>query len=148
MRHMVLIFILTSKHIWACLCNQCLCIARYISTLYSHKDWPEMHPGDMQEELMNNIDSSLIWLLSPQSIYRYVDRILVKRRNGQPVSFTDIFGHLVGETLLKDVSGPNFANWSKVTINWWIISILCIQNCNLHLYIPDTENKKKNELVE
>nr|XP_022287822.1 cytosolic phospholipase A2-like isoform X3 [Crassostrea virginica] len=74
----------------------------YISTLYSHKDWPEMHPGDMQEELMNNIDSSLIWLLSPQSIYRYVDRILVKRRNGQPVSFTDIFGHLVGETLLKD----------------------------------------------
>lgn len=63
-----------------------------------------MHPGDMQEELMNNIDSSLIWLLSPQSIYRYVDRILEKRRNGQPVSFTDIFGHLVGETLLKDVS--------------------------------------------
>lgn len=74
----------------------------YVSTLYSHKDWPEMHPGDMQDELMNNIDSSLIWLLSPQSIYRYVDRILEKRRNGQPVSFTDIFGHLVGETLLKD----------------------------------------------
>ncbi|XP_062572187.1 cytosolic phospholipase A2-like [Saccostrea cucullata] len=74
----------------------------YLSTLYSHKDWPEMHPGDMQEELMNNIDSSLIWLLSPQSIYRYVDRILEKRRNGQPISFTDIFGHLVGETLLKD----------------------------------------------
>ncbi|KAK3095950.1 hypothetical protein FSP39_021231 [Pinctada imbricata] len=74
----------------------------YISTLYSHHDWPEMKPGDMQEELKNNIDSSLVWLLSPQSIYRYLDRILQKRKAGQPISFTDIFGHLVGETLLKD----------------------------------------------
>jgi len=62
-----------------------------------------MNPGEMQDELKNNIDSSLLWLLSPQSIYRYLDRILQKRQNGQPVSFTDIFGHLVGETLLKNV---------------------------------------------
>ena len=78
---------------------------RYISTLYSHLDWPQMKPGNMQEELKNNIDSSLVWLLSPQSIYRYLDRILQKRKNGQPISFTDIFGHLVGETLMKDVRG-------------------------------------------
>lgn len=63
-----------------------------------------MNPGDMQEELKNNIDSSLMWLLGPMSIKRYIDRILLKRQNGQPISFTDIFGHLVGETLLKDVS--------------------------------------------
>ena len=63
-----------------------------------------MKPGDMQEELKNNIDSSLMWLLTPMSIKRYIDRILLKRQNGQPISFTDIFGHLVGETLLKDVS--------------------------------------------
>lgn len=74
----------------------------YVSTLYSHKDWPHMKPGDMQEELKNNIDSSLMWLLTPMSIKRYIDRILLKRQNGQPISFTDIFGHLVGETLLKD----------------------------------------------
>lgn len=74
----------------------------YISTLYSHQDWPNMKPGDMQDELMNNIDSSLVWLLTPQSIYRYLDRILKKRELGQPISFTDIFGHLVGETLVKD----------------------------------------------
>ncbi|XP_033759860.1 cytosolic phospholipase A2-like isoform X3 [Pecten maximus] len=74
----------------------------YISTLYSHKNWPEMNPGDMQEELKNNIDSSLMWFLSPQSIYRNLDLILQKRKNGQPISFTDIFGHLVGETLIKD----------------------------------------------
>ena len=63
-----------------------------------------MPPGDMQEELMNNIDSSLLWLLTPQSVYRYMDRIMKKRQNGQPVSFTDFFGHMVGETLLKGVS--------------------------------------------
>ncbi|WAR28924.1 PA24A-like protein [Mya arenaria] len=72
----------------------------YISTLYSHQNWPQMAPGDMQDELKNNIDSSLLWLLKPQSVYRYMDMIMKKRQNGQPVSFTDFFGHMVGETLL------------------------------------------------
>jgi len=36
---------------------------------------------------------------------RYMDRIMRKRKEGQPVSFTDFFGHMVGETLLGDVSG-------------------------------------------
>ncbi|XP_041356392.1 cytosolic phospholipase A2-like [Gigantopelta aegis] len=73
----------------------------YISTLYSHPKWPEMKPGDIQDEIKNNIDSSIMWLLKPQSVYRYLERILQKRREGQPVSFTDFFGHMVGETLLK-----------------------------------------------
>lgn len=73
----------------------------YISTLYSHPHWPQMPPGAMQDELKNNIDSSLLWLLSPQGVYRYMDRIMKKRKMGQPVSFTDFFGHMVGETLLK-----------------------------------------------
>ncbi|KAH3870513.1 hypothetical protein DPMN_033701 [Dreissena polymorpha] len=72
----------------------------YISTLYSHPNWPKMAPGDMQDELKNNIDSSILWLLKPQTVYRYMDNIMKKRRNGQPVSFTDFFGHMVGETLL------------------------------------------------
>lgn len=63
-----------------------------------------MPPGAMQDELKNNIDSSLLWLLSPQGVYRYMDRIMKKRQMGQPVSFTDFFGHMVGETLLKGVS--------------------------------------------
>ena len=33
-----------------------------------------------------------------------MDSILAKRKEGQAVSFTDFFGHLVGETLLKNVS--------------------------------------------
>ncbi|KAK7090826.1 cytosolic phospholipase A2-like [Littorina saxatilis] len=73
----------------------------YLSTLYSHPRWPEMNPRDMQSELMNNIDKSLMRLLSPQSIIRYINSVITKRRQGQPVSFTDFFGHMVGETLLK-----------------------------------------------
>ena len=63
-----------------------------------------MHPGEMQSELMNNIDKSLAWLLAPSSFFRYLNSVLTKRRQGQPVSFTDFFGHMVGETLLKGVS--------------------------------------------
>ncbi|KAK3600352.1 hypothetical protein CHS0354_015949 [Potamilus streckersoni] len=75
--------------------------AWYLSTLYSHPDWPEKTPNDLKGEIRNSISSSLFWLLNPQSMYRYMSRIMEKRRHGQPVSFTDFFGHLVGETLLK-----------------------------------------------
>ncbi|XP_025112806.1 cytosolic phospholipase A2-like [Pomacea canaliculata] len=75
--------------------------AWYLSQLYSHPDWPKKTPKDLQEELKKNIDSSPFRLLGPQSMYRYIRRILEKRRRGQPVSFTDFFGHLVGETLLR-----------------------------------------------
>ena len=37
-------------------------------------------------------------------MYNHVNIILDKRSRGQPVSFTDFFGYLVGETILKDVS--------------------------------------------
>ncbi|XP_071097196.1 cytosolic phospholipase A2-like [Haliotis cracherodii] len=75
--------------------------AWYISQLYSHPDWPRKTPNQMKEELKENIQSSPFWLLNPQSMYRYIRRIMEKRQHGQPVSFTDFFGHLVGETLLK-----------------------------------------------
>jgi phospholipase A2 len=64
-----------------------------------------MKAGDLQEELMKNVDKSLIRLLGWDSIKRYVSSVVSKRKEGQPVSFTDFFGHLVGETLLKGVSG-------------------------------------------
>lgn len=76
--------------------------AWYISTLYSHPDFPEKSPGDLQEELKRNISQSPFWLLSPRSLYRYTSNILTKYRRGQPVSFTDFFGHLLGDTLLKE----------------------------------------------
>ena len=81
---------------------------RYLSTLYSHPDWPEKSPSQLRQELRESIKSTPLWLLNPASIYRYLSRIIAKRSQGQPVSFTDFFGHLVGETLLQGVSTCSF----------------------------------------
>lgn len=85
-----------------------LFLNRYLSTLYSHPDFPNISPEDMLNELKKNVHHSPFWLLSPRSMYRYISSIKEKHRNGQPVSFTDFFGHLLGDTLLKDVSIYNF----------------------------------------
>ena len=77
---------------------------RYLSTLYSHTNWPDMSPGDMQEELKSSINSSMIWRLTPTSIYHSYKIVMDKKQSGQPVSITDLFGHMVGLTLLKNVS--------------------------------------------
>lgn len=81
---------------------------RYLSQLYSHPDWPNKTPKELQEELGRNIENSPFWLLNPQSLYTYVSRIVKKRQQGQPVSFTDFFGCLVGDTILKNVSLKKF----------------------------------------
>ncbi|GBN85940.1 Cytosolic phospholipase A2, partial [Araneus ventricosus] len=75
--------------------------AWYLSTLYSHPDFPSKKPGDLLDELKTSVRHSPFWLLSPRSMYRYISDIKQKHKNGQPVSFTDFFGHLLGDTLLK-----------------------------------------------
>ncbi|WAR30357.1 PA24A-like protein [Mya arenaria] len=75
----------------------------YLSTLYSHPDWPEKSPKELRKELRDSINSNWVWkLFDPSSMYRYLKVVAIKRQRGQPVSFTDLFGHLVGETLLKN----------------------------------------------
>ncbi|XP_052790601.1 cytosolic phospholipase A2-like isoform X1 [Mya arenaria] len=77
--------------------------AWYLSTLYSHPDWPEKSPKELRKELRDSINSNWVWkLFDPSSMYRYLKVVAIKRQRGQPVSFTDLFGHLVGETLLKN----------------------------------------------
>ena len=49
-------------------------------------------------------DNWMWLLLTPSWMYSHMNIILDKRSRGQPVSFTDFFGYLVGETILKDVS--------------------------------------------
>lgn len=71
--------------------------------MYSNPEWPKKSPKELQPQLKDNIDSSPFLLLGPRSMYKYVSNIIEKRRQGQPVSFTDFFGHLVGETLLHEV---------------------------------------------
>ncbi|XP_064615136.1 cytosolic phospholipase A2-like [Liolophura sinensis] len=73
-----------------------------LSTLYSHPKWPKLSLKEFQEELKKNIDASLINLMGMQQVSRYISAMMEKWNNGQPISFTDFFGHLVGETLIKD----------------------------------------------
>ena len=45
--------------------------------------------------------------LSPPWSSTYLRKIIAKSLNGQPVSFTDFYGYLVGQQLLKGVSSTN-----------------------------------------
>ncbi|XP_011362867.1 cytosolic phospholipase A2 [Pteropus vampyrus] len=74
----------------------------YMSTLYSHPDFPEKGPEEINEELMKNVSYNPLLLLTPQKVKRYVESLWKKKRSGQPVTFTDIFGMLIGETLIHN----------------------------------------------
>ncbi|KAL9957155.1 hypothetical protein ACROYT_G038758 [Oculina patagonica] len=74
----------------------------YLSTLYSHPKWPEIHPKVVRNELRADIQDSWMWLLlTPSWLYKHVGIIKQKYRRGQPISFTDFFGYLVGDMILK-----------------------------------------------
>ncbi|KAK7825214.1 hypothetical protein U0070_009703 [Myodes glareolus] len=74
----------------------------YMSTLYSHPDFPEKGPEQINEELMKNVSHNPLLLLTPQKVKRYVESLWKKKSSGQPVTFTDIFGMLIGETLIQN----------------------------------------------
>ncbi|NWU85792.1 PA24A phospholipase, partial [Onychorhynchus coronatus] len=80
----------------------------YMSTLYSHPDFPAKGPKEINEELMNSVSHNPLLLLTPQKVKRYIEALWNKKSSGQPVTFTDIFGMLIGETLIHDVSSGLF----------------------------------------
>ena len=57
-------------------------------------------------------------------MYKHVNIILDKKSRGQPVSFTDFFGYLVGDTLLKDVSSHFVAKVCQELLSSCIICLL------------------------
>lgn len=76
--------------------------AWYLSQLYSHKQWPqEISPSSQRDQLKHNIDHSFLWLFKTHGIH-FVKEVWKKRSRGEPVSFTDLFGHLVGNTIIND----------------------------------------------
>ncbi|KAK2835269.1 hypothetical protein Q5P01_015753 [Channa striata] len=90
----------------------------YMSTLYSHPDFPNKGPKDINNELMKRVSSNPLRLLLPQHITNYIQALWTKKASGQPVTFTDIFGMLIGETLIParmdirlNVSELMFADW-------------------------------------
>ncbi|GFR92410.1 cytosolic phospholipase A2 [Elysia marginata] len=76
--------------------------AWYLSQLYSHKQWPhQISPSSQRDQLKKNIDHSFMWLFKTHGIH-FVKEVWKKRSRGEPVSFTDLFGHLVGNTIIND----------------------------------------------
>ncbi|KAK2863799.1 hypothetical protein Q7C36_002953 [Tachysurus vachellii] len=74
----------------------------YMSMLYSHPEFPTKGPEQINQELMKSVSSNPLRLLLPQHITNYVQALWTKKSNGQPVTFADIFGMLIGETLIPD----------------------------------------------
>ncbi|XP_077573853.1 cytosolic phospholipase A2 [Stigmatopora nigra] len=72
----------------------------YMSILYSHPEFPNKGPNYINKELMNRVSSNPLRLLMPQHIKNYIQALWIKKASGQPVTFTDIFGMLIGETLI------------------------------------------------
>ncbi|XP_056133428.1 cytosolic phospholipase A2 [Lampris incognitus] len=72
----------------------------YMSTLYSHPEFPSKGPKEINKELMKSVSSNPLRLLLPQHITNYIQALWTKKAAGQPVTFTDIFGMLIGETLI------------------------------------------------
>lgn len=56
------------------------------------------------EQLRQNVQHNWIWMLTPSWLYKHIKIIHQKKIHGQPISFTDFFGYLVGETILRDVN--------------------------------------------
>ncbi|KAK3741814.1 hypothetical protein QZH41_010452, partial [Actinostola sp. cb2023] len=85
--------------------------AWYISSLYSHPEWPSVHPRVVLEELRENLKENMMWqLVKPKWVYKHMQLINKKKKNGQPVSFTDVFGYLVGETIAKGREPPKLSS--------------------------------------
>nr|XP_023660295.1 cytosolic phospholipase A2-like [Paramormyrops kingsleyae] len=72
----------------------------YMSKLYSHPDFPTKGPSEINQELTKSVANSPMRLLTPQHLYQYVHVLQSKKAAGQPVTFTDIFGMLIGNTLI------------------------------------------------
>lgn len=61
-----------------------------------------MTPEVIHNELKESVTSGWKWKLA--NSLGYMTSMLRKYRDGQPISFTDYFGHLLGDVLLKEVS--------------------------------------------
>ncbi|XP_053104025.1 cytosolic phospholipase A2 isoform X1 [Hemicordylus capensis] len=85
----------------------------YMSTLYSHPDFPVKGPKEINEELMKSVSHNPLKLLTPQKVKRYIEALWKKKSSGQPVTFTDIFGMLIGETLIQNRLGTTLCDMKE-----------------------------------
>ncbi|XP_012988747.2 cytosolic phospholipase A2 [Esox lucius] len=86
----------------------------YMSMLYSHPEFPENRgPGEINKELMRCVSNNPLKLLLPLHIRRYFKALWSKKAAGQPVTFTDVFGMLIGETLIPGRMDSKLSHMQK-----------------------------------
>lgn len=79
--------------------------AWFLATLYSHPEFPANPEvgSKISGEIRSCVKKRWQIHLSPPWSSRYLRKIIGKSVAGQPVSFTDFYGYLVGQHLLKGV---------------------------------------------
>lgn len=84
----------------------------YISTLYSHPDWPNVDPRIVQNEFFKNLCPDMNTLLTCHmfKMEKYLNEIQKKQKHVLPCSFTDLFGQMIAETLIP---GRQQETWSE-----------------------------------
>jgi phospholipase A2 len=77
----------------------------YLATLYTHPDFTQVPhiTHKIIPEIRACVEKHWQVHLSPPWSSKYLRKIIAKSVNGQPVSFTDFYGYLVGQQLLKGV---------------------------------------------
>ena len=79
-----------------------------MSVLYSHPNFPDVDVKQVISKLRSNVEKNWMWLLvNPPYLYKRIGDLTEKKKRGQPVSFTDFFGYLIGDTILKGVRMGN-----------------------------------------
>ena len=81
-------------------------LARFVSMLYSHPEWPLMHPEVMKNELRDILQTNWVTklLFSPTWLLKHLLILKRKKERGQPINFTDLYGYLVGDVFRRKVS--------------------------------------------
>ena len=69
----------------------------YLSTLYNSR---HLNTKQVNQEIKSRIENNKLKLLAPEKLRGYIKCLWEKHKRGQPVSFTDIFGCMIGEVLL------------------------------------------------
>ncbi|KAG8228645.1 hypothetical protein J437_LFUL008296 [Ladona fulva] len=73
----------------------------YLTYLYTHPDFPKyVGPGDLIPDIRKSIAMDWKKILTIKNARIYVSQLLKKVSKGQSISFTDIYGHILGEMLL------------------------------------------------
>ncbi|KAK3879753.1 hypothetical protein Pcinc_015739 [Petrolisthes cinctipes] len=86
----------------------------YISTLFAHDNFPNVSHTQIQEELRVSVTHDWKWQLL--NTPKYVANMVSKYKQGQPVSFTDFFGHLLGDVLLKGKKDKKLTDTQRILV--------------------------------